>query len=64
LVVVSLIAEVLVVLTRPFTRNMTTPTMRRQATVSVTTISTIVKPSLGGPWRGGCGPASSGLLMV
>jgi len=44
LVVVSLIAEVLVVLTTPFTRKATTATIRRHATVSATIISTRVIP--------------------
>jgi hypothetical protein len=44
LVVVSLIVVVFVVLTTPFTRNATTPTISRQATPSPTTISTIVNP--------------------
>ena len=51
LVVVSLIAVVLVELTRPFTRKATTATISRHATPSPTTISTIVKPTGGFPWR-------------
>ncbi|MGA2016474.1 MAG: hypothetical protein ABSH26_05925 [Opitutaceae bacterium] len=38
-------AVVLLVLTTPFTRNATTPTMRMHATPSATTISTIVNPT-------------------
>jgi len=44
LAVVSLIAEVLLVLTTPFTRKATTATIRKHATVSATIISTSVIP--------------------
>jgi hypothetical protein len=44
LVVVSLIAEVLVELTTPFTRKATMATMRRHATPSATIISTMENP--------------------
>jgi hypothetical protein len=44
LAVVSLIADVLVVLTTPLTRKATTATMSRQATPSATVISTRVIP--------------------
>jgi hypothetical protein len=47
LTVVSLIEEVLAVLTTPFTRKATTATIRRHATPSPTTISTIVNPTGG-----------------
>jgi hypothetical protein len=47
LVVVSSIDVVLVVLTRPFTRKATTATIRMQATVRATAISTKVIPCAG-----------------
>ncbi len=50
--VVSLIAVVFAVLTMPFTRNATIATIRMQATPSVTTVSTMVKPTWGGFLRG------------
>ncbi len=43
--VVSFMAVVLAVLTTPFTRNITTPTISSETTPRVTTISTIVKPT-------------------
>jgi hypothetical protein len=50
LVVASLMAVVLVVLTSPFTRNATTAISSMQATPRVTTVSTSVKPT-GAPFR-------------
>gem|GEM_PF-3722889 len=53
-VVVSLMAVVLLVLTTPLTRKATTPTIRRHATPSATTISTIVNPTGVCPRRSAC----------
>ena len=44
-------AVVFVVLTTPLTRNATTATIRMQATVRVTIISTSVNATRGGSWR-------------
>ncbi len=51
LVDVSLMAVVFVVLTTPLTRNATIATIRMQATVRVTIISTSVNATRGGSWR-------------
>jgi hypothetical protein len=60
LVVVSLIEVVFVVLTTPFTRKATTPTISRHATPKVTTISTIVNPT-GSPFFGAALSGTRGL---